>query len=115
MDISDFCSPALLYLAFSITQIIIDLFKQMYNTALVKAIVMIIFTFLLNLLCQRGLDIISWLIVFIPFIMMTVITVMLLITFGLHPSSGKQDYSKSVIKTKKCTQKSSHKRCSNTN
>jgi len=65
----------------------------MYNTALVKFIVMIIFTFLLNLLCQRGLTIISWFIVFIPFITMTVITTLLLIIFGLSPFTGKIEKS----------------------
>ena len=93
MDISNLCAPALLYVAFSVTQIIIDTFKRMYNTALIKIIVMIIFTFILNILCQRGLGIISWFIVFIPFITMTVITTILLITFGMHPSSGMQTYS----------------------
>ena len=89
MNINDFCGPALLYVAFSLTHIIVDLFKHMYNTALVKFIVMIIFTFLLNLLCQRGLTVISWFIVFIPFITMTVITTLLLIIFGLSPFTGK--------------------------
>jgi hypothetical protein len=93
MDINEICAPALLYVAFSVTQIIIDTFKRMYNTALVKIIVMIIFTFILNILCQRGLGIISWFIVFIPFITMTVITTILLITFGMHPASGMQTYS----------------------
>ncbi len=92
MDINNLCAPALLYVAFSVTQIIIDTFKHMYNTALVKIIVMIIFTFILNVLCQKGLGIISWFIVFIPFITMTVITAILLMTFGLHPSSGSQVY-----------------------
>ena len=27
------CAPAILYIAFSLTQIIIDIFKEMYNTA----------------------------------------------------------------------------------
>ena len=89
MYINDFCAPALLYIAFSLTHIIIDVFKHMYNTALVKFIVMIIFTFLLNILCQRGLTVISWFIVFIPFITMTIITTLLLIVFGLSPFSGK--------------------------
>ena len=88
MYINDFCAPALLYIAFSLTHIIIDVFKHMYNTALVKFIVMIIFTFLLNILCQRGLTVISWFIVFIPFITMTIITTLLLIVFGLSPFSG---------------------------
>jgi hypothetical protein len=89
MNLNDYCAPALLYVAFSLTHIIIDLFKHLYNTALVKFIVMIIFTFLLNLLCQRGLTVISWFIVFIPFITMTVITTLLLIIFGLSPFTGK--------------------------
>ena len=99
MDINKFCAPALLYVAFSLTQIIIDTFKHMYNTALVKVIIMIIFTFILNLLCQRGLGIISWFIVFIPFITMTVITAILLISFGLHPSTGKKEYTNVPKKT----------------
>jgi len=35
------CSPAILYIGFSLTQIIIDIFKHMYNTALLKFIIMI--------------------------------------------------------------------------
>jgi hypothetical protein len=85
MNFTDFCSPALLYLAFSLTHIVIDIFKHMYNAAIVKFIVMIIFTILLNFLCNRGLGVVSWLIVFIPFITMTIISSTLLLTFGLEP------------------------------
>ena len=87
------CAPAILYIAFSLTQIVIDIFKNMYNTAFFKFLVMIIFSVALNILCNRGLGIISWFIVFVPFIMMTVITTILLFVFGLSPSSGKLDYS----------------------
>jgi hypothetical protein len=111
MDINNFCAPALLYVAFSVTQIIIDTFKQMYNTALVKVIVMIIFTFILNILCQRGLGIISWFIVFIPFITMTVITAILLMTFGLHPKSGQQIYSNNRKNYHNKKQSASKKTC----
>jgi fatty acid desaturase len=71
----------------------------LYNTALVKFIVMIIFTFLLNILCQRGLTVISWFIVFIPFITMTIITTLLLITFGLSPFSGKIDNTNNAMQS----------------
>jgi len=83
------CPPALIYLIFSITQIIIDFFKGLYNTALMKFIVMIMITILLNALCQEGLSIISWFIVFIPFILMSVIVTMLLYVFGLDVATGK--------------------------
>ena len=85
----------------------------MYNTALVKIIVMIIFTFILNILCQRGLGIISWFIVFIPFITMTVITAILLMTFGLHPASGNKIYSNNKKHHNKKKQCSSKKTCNN--
>lgn len=83
------CPPALLYLIFSITQIAIDSMKGMYNTALIKVWVTFIFTILLNYLCQSGLGIVSWIIVFIPFILMTLIVAILLVMFGLDPSTGK--------------------------
>jgi hypothetical protein len=83
------CAPALIYVAFSLTQIVIDTFKGLYNTAFFKVIVMIIITILLNALCQAGMGIISWIIVFIPFIFMSVIVAILLFVFGLDPATGK--------------------------
>jgi len=85
------CPPALIYIAFSVTQIIIDLFKGLYNAALIKFFVMAVIGFLLNILCQGGLSIISWIIVFIPFALMTVIVAMLLYIFGLKASTGTLD------------------------
>jgi len=83
------CAPALIYVAFSLTQIIIDTFKVLYNTAFFKIIVMIIITILLNALCQSGMTIISWILVFIPFIFMSVIVAILLYVFGLDPATGQ--------------------------
>ena len=82
------CAPALIYIVFSLTQIIIDIFKGLYNTAFFKSIVMILVTFLLNMLCNSGMGIISWLIVFIPFIFMSVIVTILLYIFGLDVATG---------------------------
>jgi hypothetical protein len=81
------CPPASLYLAFSIIQILIDMFRGETNTAFLKFIVMIIFTIALNMLCASGLGIISWFIVFIPFILMTYITTILVFVFGIPKTS----------------------------
>ena len=86
------CPPALIYLAFSLTQIIIDTFKGLYNTAFLKFIVMVTITFLLNALCQGGMSIISLIIVFIPFIFMTVIVTILLYVFGLDAATGTLNF-----------------------
>ena len=102
MVFTDLCPPALIYLLFSITQVVIDTVKGLYNTALIKIWVAVIFTILLNYLCQRGLGIISWLIVFVPFILMTLVVSILLLMFGLDPSTGK-------IKLGKNDKKKQHK------
>jgi hypothetical protein len=86
------CPPALIYIAFSLTQIVIDTFKGLYNTAFLKFIVMIIITFLLNALCQTGMTIVSWIIVFIPFIFMSVIVTILLYVFGLDAATGRLNF-----------------------
>ena len=87
------CAPAIIYLIFSITQILIDTFKGLYNTAFMKVIVTIMVTLLLNILCERGLGVVSWIIVFIPFILMTVIVSMLLYIFGLDAATGTLNYN----------------------
>jgi hypothetical protein len=86
------CAPAIIYLIFSGTQILIDTLNGLYNTALMKVIVMVTVTILLNILCQQGLSVVSWVIVFIPFVLMTVIVSMLLYVFGLDVASGKLNY-----------------------
>lgn len=98
MALETICPPALIYLIFSITQIIIDTTKGLYNTALMKFFVAIIFTTLLNYLCIQGLGTISWIIVFIPFILMTLIIALLLFMFGMDPRTGKLNIKSNNIK-----------------
>ena len=87
--LQNLCTPALIYLIFSITQITIDIFKRDFNVALVKFFVAFIFTILLNYLCQSGLGIVSWVIVFIPFILMSIIVTYILTFFGIDPKTKK--------------------------
>jgi hypothetical protein len=89
MVLENICPPALLYLAFSIIQIIIDMYKGDTIQAFFKFIVMIIFTIVLNAICSSGMTIISWFIVFIPFILMTYVTTILFFIFGVNPSKIK--------------------------
>jgi hypothetical protein len=101
MIIENLCSPAILYVAFSLTHIILDIFKNLYNTAFIKFIIMIIFTIVLNVLCKNGLGVVSWIIVFIPFISMTIVTSLLLMVLGLSPSTGSSSNSRDKPKKKK--------------
>ena len=78
------CPPALIYLVFTLTQVIIDIYKKFYNVAITKSIQMIIFTLLLNILCKRGMSYLSWIIVLIPFIFMGFMTALILYIFNLN-------------------------------
>lgn len=89
MALESICTPALIYLVFSIVQIIVDTGKGLYNTAFLKLVVTFIFTIFLNYLCERGLGAISWIIVFIPFVLMSIIISVLLLMLGLDPTTGK--------------------------
>lgn len=90
------CAPALIYCLFVLTQIIIDIFKLEYQHAFVKFIIMIIITFLLNLLCERDLSFVSWMIVFIPFIFTTYLTFLLVYLFGYNTLSGNLNEQKKM-------------------
>ena len=89
MVLENVCAPALLYLAFSIIQIVIDMYRGDTIQAFFKFIVMVIFTIVLNAICNSGMTIISWFIVFIPFILMTYVTTILFFVFGINPSKIK--------------------------
>ena len=95
--IEKLCTPAIVYLGFSIVQIVIDTFKGMYNAAFLKTLVMIIMTLILNILCNRELTVVAWLIVFIPFILMTYISSLLLFVFGLNPSKNDEENDFTVV------------------
>ena len=83
------CMPALIYLVFSMTHVIIDTYKGLYNTAIIEFWLSAVFTVLLNLLCTHDMGIIAWLIISIPFILMSIIAALLLFAFDLNPATGE--------------------------
>lgn len=82
MLINNLCPPALIYAVFTITQILIDLYNYDVDVVVSKLIALVIFTYLLNILCESGLTPISWIIVFVPFIFTTLITFIVLTNMG---------------------------------
>ena len=83
------CMPALIYLVFIMIHISVDTYYGLYNMVMVKIAIGVIGTLLLNILCQNNMSVISWLIVSIPFVMMSVIAVFVLFVLGLNPATGK--------------------------
>ena len=85
MFLTKLCIPALVYLVFQITHVIVALFDDQYNSALLQLILGIVMVLFLQLLCMRGMTLISWIIVFIPFIFYTYMTMIIYYVFGLDP------------------------------
>lgn len=89
MSITSLCKPALIYLIFSLVQVIIDTLNGYFNVALLKILTTFIVTTFFNYLCKQGLGIVSWIFIFIPFILKSVIITILLLTLGLDPTTGR--------------------------
>ena len=83
------CPQALIFVLFSMTHIVMDTLKQKYNSAFVKIWVSLIYTLVINLLCQRGLGTIAWFLILIPFVLMTTIVALILLAFGIDEGSDE--------------------------
>jgi archaellum biogenesis protein FlaJ (TadC family) len=70
------------------------MFKELYQEALFKLVYLIIITLMLNILCEQNLEIVAWIIVLVPFILMTEMIIMLVYIFGVNVSNGTIDYKK---------------------
>ena len=90
MILNYLCPPALIYVVFFLIQIIIELSNNKFKQALTQTIICIIFTSILQILCNAELSIISWILVFIPIIMYTYMVLIILMVFRLNPEGVKQ-------------------------
>ncbi len=88
--IEGLCMPSLIFLVFGTTHVILDTYSGLYNRAFVQIWITLLVTLLLNALCQHDMSFISWVFVFVPFLLMSVVAALLLFAFGLDPASGKQ-------------------------
>ena len=76
------CGPAVVQIAFTVTQVIIDIYRGVYNTAFIKLVTMSVIALALNVLCDMGASLVAWLIVFVPFMSMTIMTILIAIAVG---------------------------------
>ena len=80
------CPPALLYAVIMLIYLVLELSNEKYHQAFVKAIVGIIFTCILQAFCQMNLGLVSWILVMIPIIFYTYVTLIVFWVFGLDPN-----------------------------
>ena len=62
------CLPALIYLIIGILALMFYITKYSVGTVLLKAIFILLWTWLLNYICSKGYEVISWILVLLPYI-----------------------------------------------
>lgn len=82
------CSPVILYVAFSIAHVVSDLSLGMTGQAVTRSAIAVLIAFVLQLMCERGMSIVSWIIVFIPFVSMGLLTALAVAAFNLGDERG---------------------------
>ena len=73
------CNPAMLYLILSIIVILMGFSAQVQvGVFVVKLLWMVVWVYLLNLLCSKGYTTVSWVLVLLPFILIAFMALMML-------------------------------------
>tara|TARA_S200000501_G_scaffold243899_1_gene228388 strand:- start:104 stop:520 length:417 start_codon:yes stop_codon:yes gene_type:complete len=86
------CTPVSFYLVFMGIQIFMDFVNGNIINAIIKFPITIIFVTLLTILCQRNLTVMSWIIVFVPFIFTTLISAFILDNIQTGNASLQTDF-----------------------
>ena len=80
--IQSFCPPSIVYLVFTLTHVLMALFDNNIKGAFLQLVMGILITLLLQMLCMNGLSFFSWIIVFLPLVFYTYMTLLLYNIFG---------------------------------
>ena len=78
MILSSRCAPTVIFIGFSLIQILLDIYAGVIDTAFMKFVIMLVLATVINIMCDIGLTVIAWFLVFVPIIMMTLISTLLL-------------------------------------
>lgn len=95
------CLPALLYLLFGLGSIVWDLHYGLVNSAILRVFVVFMYTFLLDMLCEYDLSIISWILVAFPFLFTGITVSIILFHLGLDVASGGNNQNQQAGKNLK--------------
>ena len=86
------CPPSVIFVVFLFIFLTIYIYDNKYKTAFAKMIIGFIIVSLLQVLCLSGLDIIAWMIVFLPLIIYTYMTIVIYTAFGIDPEKNMKRF-----------------------
>jgi ABC-type bacteriocin/lantibiotic exporter with double-glycine peptidase domain len=88
MILNYLCPPALIYVVFSFINVVLDLSDEKYKDAFTHTIVAGIFTCMLQLFCMANMPFLSWVLVFIPIVLYTYMTLIIFLVFRNDPNNN---------------------------
>jgi hypothetical protein len=94
MEKIQICPPALIFVIYMTIQVVIDIFQGFYNRSFVKIVLLFLIGGGLNVLCENGYTIVAWVLVFVPFVLMSLVVVLILFLLKKKETTGD-------VKTKK--------------
>jgi uncharacterized membrane protein len=68
MNFSKLCTPAFIYFVIAIIGILMAIKRTGIMSGAVSLIFVLIWTWFLNFLCKKGYNVVSWILLFLPFI-----------------------------------------------
>jgi hypothetical protein len=92
MYIENLCTPSVLFVMIMMFHVIFELYDEHYSMALVKFMCSIVMIVFLQLLCSAHMEIIAWIIVFVPIIIYTYMTLLLFFVFGTNPAPAIKQF-----------------------
>ena len=97
MYIEKLCAPALIFVMIMMLHLVFEIYDKNYPMAFAKFVSSIIVILFLQLLCVSGLEIISWIIVFLPLMIYTYTTFVLYSVFGDNPNKAIKQFEVNKI------------------
>jgi D-alanyl-lipoteichoic acid acyltransferase DltB (MBOAT superfamily) len=92
MLLDNLCTPTFVFIVFSIAHLSLDMYDQQYTLALLKVVLVILMVCLLEMLCILKLHVVAWVLVFMPLILYSYMTLIIFSVFGLDPSPKMKQF-----------------------
>jgi len=91
------CMPAVVFVTYMLIQIGVDLYSGYYNVSAMKALFMVVYALLLSFLCSSDMYLFAWVLVFIPFALLSLIIVSLLYVANMKETTGTATTTEEVV------------------
>ncbi len=92
MYIEKLCTPAVLFVMLMMFHVMFELYDENYRMALMKFISSMIMILFLQMLCIARMEIVAWIIVFLPLIIYSYMTFLLFFVFGTDPTPAIKQF-----------------------